>query len=762
MIAQRRGKNVAVAGAVLQSALAVVMLIIWLWTGSLSALSGVLLLAGGVPLWLLSAVLFYCRQLERREAIELEELAARGGPAGTIFEDAQDLQSRPAAARLAWMRRWLVPAFTILWAGYHAAIGANLVRYLAGRETPELLHAGQGALFAVVIWFLAFLFGMYCIGMSRSSQWRLLRATGSYLLVNVLFIVAVAVSLLAAWLGQGGVDLVVAYAIAVVQLILAVELLLNFILDLYRPRIPGREVRPSFDSRLFNIVAEPGRVGHSIAEALNYQFGFDVSKTWFYQLVSKAFVPLLVLGAAVMFAMSSVVIVRDGEQYVVLHWGRCGPDRGLLGPGIHLKWPWPIDTTRRFEAAKVHEILLGVGKHRKPTIVNGTELYLWTEQHGRREELDFLIAVPPETRAATLKAGEEKAPPVSILKLVVPVHYVITDPYKYGYEFTDAAALLEGVAYSEMIRYCASATLDSRIIGGVPGRPEAIMTFGRARAAEELKNRIQKVADKLGLGVRIEYVALSAVHPPAEAAGAFEEVIKAERQQDQTRYKAETEANEALSRVAGDPALALKLALDIRSLEELGSLRGRRSAPAQLDAKLTEYLARARGDIATLGEEIRRQRLLGQDAEAKLKLLARHQEHLESLREIRRKLKAHAPVDFAGRIANARWRVDESFKEALGEPVALVEAAGAERWALELGEWARAELFRRELLAYQASPNVYKLDRLLDVYDQVLPNMKKYVLGVDRDKVEIRVNLERQTEIMGGVTFERPGPGGEK
>ena len=59
MTEQRRGKSVAVTGAVLQLLFTAVMLAIWLWTGSLSAMTCTWVLAAGLPLWLMAAVLFY-------------------------------------------------------------------------------------------------------------------------------------------------------------------------------------------------------------------------------------------------------------------------------------------------------------------------------------------------------------------------------------------------------------------------------------------------------------------------------------------------------------------------------------------------------------------------------------------------------------------------------------------------------------------------------------------------------------------------------
>jgi len=75
MIVQKRGKNVAIAGMLLQMVFSAGMLAIWLWTGSPSAMGCTWLLAAGVPAWLMAAMLLYCRQLARAEAVELEEIS---------------------------------------------------------------------------------------------------------------------------------------------------------------------------------------------------------------------------------------------------------------------------------------------------------------------------------------------------------------------------------------------------------------------------------------------------------------------------------------------------------------------------------------------------------------------------------------------------------------------------------------------------------------------------------------------------------------
>ncbi|MCP4377498.1 MAG: hypothetical protein GY794_15145, partial [bacterium] len=318
MISQRRGKNVSSAGVVLQVAFTVVMLTIWLLSGSQSAMASVWLLSGGVALWLVVLLLFYARKLAAQEAIELEELASES----SIFQSDERSQLQPMAARCAFIERWVIPIFTLLWAGWHGCMAVVLWSGVTAESEATLNYTSQGALFAVLVGFLAFLFSRYSTGMGTRSEWRPLRSTGSYMLICAMMVGGVVVALLGAWQGYAMVDYWVAMIIATLMMVLAIELVINFVLDMFRPRLPGEESRLSFDSRLLNLLAEPDRVGHSLADAVNYQFGFEVSRTWFYRLMVKSFIPLVLLGMAVLVAISSIVIVNEGQEYVISRFGR--------------------------------------------------------------------------------------------------------------------------------------------------------------------------------------------------------------------------------------------------------------------------------------------------------------------------------------------------------------------------------------------------------------------------------------------------------
>jgi len=752
---EKRGKNVAIIGTILQLAAAIAMLTMWLLTNSLAAMVCMWLLAGGVLLWLMVLILFYCRQLAAQEEIELEEIASRGDT-GTIFEGEGDVALRPAARRLAVMERWVVPIFTLLWAAGQVTVGTRTLGYLADLVKPlTLANTGPSALFAVLIAFICFLFSRYCTGLGSQKQWRLLRATGSYLLVNVLLIVGVLVALLAATQKHSVIDLLVAYAAPVVLLILAVELTLNVILDMYRPRVPGLEQRPPFDSRLFNLVAQPGRVGHTIAETLNYQFGFEVSKTWFYQLLSRAFVPLIILGVVVMFLMSTIVIVPAGHEGILLNFGERASE--TVKPGVSLKWPWPIGRVELFDTGRVYQIMLGTGEdahegegEEAESMINGRRMALWTAEHSAEEghkELDFLVAVPPRTMG-TGQSKEDQAkalPSVDIIKLVAPVQYRIRDPLAFGYVNRRGHALLEKAAYREMVNYCASATLADP--AGQAGRPEAIMTYGRQRAGEELKERIQRAADGLGLGVEILTVGLVGVHPPSQVAPEFEKVLQAERAQDTKRYVAQGEANALLADVAGSPDDARKLALAIRVYGSLQQLGKTGMTPPEQAKRLAAYSARVTEDLAGVDREIRLEESFGRSSPAQGAYRAELAQYLALLEQVGKNV---AGFDYAGHTETARLLADARFDSATGQPAELVAKAWAYRWKTELAERGRSETFRWELESYRSNPKVYKLERWLDVWNDVLADVTKYVLAVDRDTIEVRLNLQNNVDPMAG------------
>jgi hypothetical protein len=364
--------------------------------------------------------------------------------------------------------------------------------------------------------------------------------------------------------------------------------------------------------------------------------------------------------------------------------------------------------------------------------------------------------------------------------------------------------MLENAAYREMVRYCASATLDTTQSGSAD-RPQAIMTSGWDDASKALQDRIAQVIgpDGLDLGVDVASVRLTAVHPPASAAADFEAVLAAERNQDRLRYEAEGEANKTLAAVAGDPDSALELAMAIRRVEQLDSLANLRQRPAQFDQYLRGYVRQCVESLKLLRKEIVREGLLGRNAAPAAtqtgqagwaRLLRRRMDAMDkdmralidqivdwpmldelgpggspkqrlaarqagNLLELLAILAEGTKFDFAPALSAAHSQADAMFARAAGDPARLVAEAGAYKVRIEMAERTRAERFQRELDAWKASPNMYVLDRRLDVWDEVLPGMLKYVIGVDPGKIEVWMNWEQESR---GLESAFEGSGGNR
>src|SRR6202162_1206257 len=117
---------------------------------------------------------------------------------------------------------------------------------------------------------------------------------------------------------------------------------------MYRPRVKGKIERPLYESRLVGLLGQPEGLITTAAQALDYQFGFKVSETWFYRFFRRALGVLVLLQLGALLLSTCVVFIEAGEQGLLERFGRPVTDRTLLEPGAHLKCPWPIDKVYRF------------------------------------------------------------------------------------------------------------------------------------------------------------------------------------------------------------------------------------------------------------------------------------------------------------------------------------------------------------------------------------------------------------------------------
>ena len=277
---------------------------------------------------------------------------------------------------------------------------------------------------------------------------------------------------------------------------------------------------------------------HMSAETLDYQFGFKVSETWFYRFMEQAIGPLLVFQAATLLVLSCFVLVGTEEEAVVERFGRPLRGRHTLGPGLHVKLPWPIDIARRYPAKRVE--VLQIGEQLEEAVPG----FLWTKTHAK-SPFNLLVAnrqVPPSADRRTV-GGEP--PGVSMISGTVYVFYRVSDLYDFLYNHREPKKVLEAVCYRELARYAASSDFIE------------FLGHKRGEAMATLQERIQREADALGLGIEIVDLTLQGIHPPVEVASAFENVVGALEEKDASVWRARGYASEQVPKAQAQAARLL-------------------------------------------------------------------------------------------------------------------------------------------------------------------------------------------------------------
>lgn len=500
------------------------------YANSLSGQVAALFMGVGVLVAFVSWFQMRLEESERLEKLELDEMA-RSKASATLFAS-KEAEIFPAQRAREQFERFFVPGFTTVLLLLQGA-GAFLVwRWLSKTATtgvaPDhwIVAASGFALTALIL----FLLGRFSVTIARLENHRLLRPGASYLLLSAYLCGVAALAIASVKTEFPYLDAYVARVLCVLLGLMAVETLITLILEIYRPRVKGKVQRPLYESRLVGLLGQPEGLITTAAQALDYQFGFKVSETWFYRFFEKALGWLILMQLGVLLLSTCVVFIEPGEKALLERFGRPVSGRAILGPGAHLKLPWPIDKVYRHRAEQVQTVLVGLAAEEKDGHQGGHDeaAVLWTVGHGKED--NFLVANRERFASETPAAGERKAPPVSLISINIPVQFQVADLEAWVYNHKDASNLLHQVATRETVRYLVSADLNE------------IMSHARLEAARALRDRIQAAANGHKLGATILFVGLQGIHPPVKVAPEYEKVVGAIHQKQAKILGAEADA----------------------------------------------------------------------------------------------------------------------------------------------------------------------------------------------------------------------------
>ena len=207
------------------------------------------------------------------------------------------------------------------------------------------------------------------------------------------------------------------------------------------------------------------------------------------------------LAVAAFVVFQSVYTVQPDELGVELLFGK--PKTEISAPGLHFHF-WPVE--------KVEKV-------------------------NTREQLVNIGGSSSETPSGLMLSGDQ-----NIVNVVFSVAYEVADPMLYLFRVTEPDNMLRQISESAMRE--------------VVGRSSAqdIFRDNRAVIAESVRKTIQATLDQYQSGISINAVSIEDAAPPREVADAFEEVQRAEQDEDRFVEESNQYSNQKLGAARGDAA----------------------------------------------------------------------------------------------------------------------------------------------------------------------------------------------------------------
>ncbi len=210
---------------------------------------------------------------------------------------------------------------------------------------------------------------------------------------------------------------------------------------------------------------------------------------------------LIALAAVAFWLYQSIYTIQPDELGAELLFGK--PKKEYSEAGLHFRF-WPIETIEIAKTADRQVKIGAFGNNR------GTSLMLSGDQN--------------------------------IVDVKFEVIWSVADPGKYLFNVRDPERMVSKVSESAM----------REIVGRRPAQD--IFRDDRTGIANDVRAIVQKTLDSYDAGISISRMAIADAAPPAQVADAFEEVQRAEQDEDKFRENGKKYANKILGAARGEAA----------------------------------------------------------------------------------------------------------------------------------------------------------------------------------------------------------------
>lgn len=216
---------------------------------------------------------------------------------------------------------------------------------------------------------------------------------------------------------------------------------------------------------------------------------------------SPALFGLIVLALFGLWLFKAIYTVQPDEVAVEMRFGV--PKDELSEPGLHFHW-WPIDTVQKTSVA---ERLIEIG------------------------------SATGSGSSGLMLSGDQ-----NIVDVKFSVAYEVNNPAAYLFNVADPDEMLRQVAESAM----------REVVGRRP--VDDVYRDDRQGIAEAVRNIIQTTLDRYGAGLVVNALSIEDAAPPRDVADAFDEVQRAEQDEERFVEEANQYANKQLGQARGEAA----------------------------------------------------------------------------------------------------------------------------------------------------------------------------------------------------------------
>jgi membrane protease subunit HflK len=282
-----------------------------------------------------------------------------------------------------------------------------------------------------------------------------------------------------------------------------------------QPRLDLQPAPPAPTPAAPALIEDAG--SQALAEALSSSFA-----------IIRVVMVLLVIG----FLGSGVFTVGSQQRAVILRLGKVvgQGEAALLGPGFHWAWPYPIDEVIKIPTGQIQTVGSSTGWY---AVEPGTDPLT--------NAPISTTSLNPATDGYTLSAEG------NIMHVWATLRYRITEPVKYHFNFTNAAAVITNI-------------LDNAIhFAATQYNVDDAYRLDRNGFAEKVLARVDQLIAQYDLGITREQSEVIA-RPPYALKEVFDQVGTAEQLSSQTNNAARSEANKILSEARSAAAARISAA----------------------------------------------------------------------------------------------------------------------------------------------------------------------------------------------------------